>query len=134
MDKIRDRFIHISTLTFVRYFLCIHINATVLDTGHPLCGVKIFSVSKWHMEIVISFHKVITGPDSSFSAFSGKGPFRCLVETWLGLLFTQRSCRLEHFSILEYLYSSDIVVNMIKILFLQKFEAFCVFCVFIRYL
>ena len=33
-------FIHISTFTFVQYFLLIHINATVFGTEYPLFGVK----------------------------------------------------------------------------------------------
>ena len=48
-------------------------------------------------------------------SFRRKGPFWCLVGPRLGL----------HSRLLEYSYSStDIVLNIIKILFLQKFEVY----------
>ena len=37
--------IHISTFTFVQYFLLIYINATVFGTGYPLFGVKSHNVN-----------------------------------------------------------------------------------------
>ena len=64
-------------------------------------------------------------------------PIQCLVGPRLGLHFLPYAVNLAHLLeyLLEYLYSSaEIVLNMIKILFLQKFEVLLWFCVFIRYL